>query len=373
MNDFKEKLKYHTNTISDVPKNIISKEDRLSHKIKKAAMIGGLSMMAAISSVGCSKSETKKTTEVTQQQVSDYDLETELSENDKAKKSLIEDTQTLIETIENYPDKELSDDDSLKLENLLLKYVFIETSVNYQGNISYNSIIPERNNSQLTGTFRINPEEKKYIENYIDYESKGLLLDSAATQLFNNYYSNAFGEKSLKNALSTLYKVELNLGRQNHELIENLSYEDLVNLMKSSYVSAYNNMLTANNQNTSEQTINASDFILYINQENDGQYSLSSYKIDDDGYHSVFETTLDSNNVKVIDDYVNTYSTFYNDSSDIDAILSNLKTANEENQVSEEELIEQLTDIALHPEKLEAYLYRTGLDSYSTEINDDGR
>lgn len=372
MNDFKENLKYNTSNLSHATK----KETSLPHKVKKVAMIGGLSLMAAISSVGCSKSTSQQSVEILEQTNFENSTETELSKNDKAKERLIKDTQELIQRIENYSGNELSDDDYIKLENLLSTYVFIETSSNYGGNIPYTSIIPEKQNSQLIGTFYINNDEKKNIKNYILYEDRGLVLDTEATQLYNEYYSNILGSKSLLNALSTLYKIEVNLTKENEQLINNLSYDETVNLMKSSYVSAYNNMLAANNNYNPVETYEASDFILYVNQEENEEYSLSSYIIDDNGNHTLFETTLDTKNVKVIDDYLDAYTVFYDNDSNISGILSSLKIANEKNQVSEDELVEQLTSISLHPEKMNAYLKTTGLQkdpSETTEKIDDER
>lgn len=371
MNEFKENLKYNPNNLSKETGN--SNTNSLSHKIKKAAMIGGLSIMAAISSVGCSKSEDTKDNGIMALEVSENSSKTEFSKNEQAKQSLLEDTQNLVETLQNYADSSLSESDALKLENLLLKYIFIETSNNYNGDIPYQSIIPNRNQSLLSGSFYINHEDKKNIKNYNEYEDNGLVLDTESTELYNDYYSNILEKQPVKNALSALYNVELSLCKENKELLKDLSYEELVNLMKSSYVSAYNNKLATNSDYTSDQAVNASDFIVYVNQETDGQYSLSSYRLDDNGNHSLFETTLDANHVEVIDDYLEAYSTFYEDSSNVEAILSDLKTANKEHQVSEYQLVEQLTDISLHPEKMDAYLTKTGLKWSARNVSDDGR
>ncbi len=370
MNQFKESLKYNQ---TDISKNTSEPQNNLLKKIKKAAMIGSLSVMAAVSSVSCSKSDGSTRANITEHQNLDNPSETNLSQNDKAREQLLEDIQEQINKIENYPDNKLSDEDSLKIENLLYQYVFLETSDNYGENIPYTSIIPNKDHAQLSGTFSVTDDQKKSIRNYYQYEDKGLLLDADSTQLFNEYVSNILGTASLSNTLSTLYKVELNLCKENEQLIDNLSYEDTVNLMKSSYISAYNNMLEANNSYNSVETKDASDFIVYVNKDTDGEYSLSSYILNDNGDHTLFETTLDTQSVKVLDDYLDAYSAFYDDSTNVETILTNLKIANDENQVSEDELIEQLTNISLHHEKFDKYLAKTGLHQNVSEQSQEER
>ena len=164
MSQFLDDLKYNVHSVA--------------HKAKKGLLVGGLSLMAATSFVGCSKSSSDHSTTIEQQQDNTNELDEKFN-------NLSSEADELITALEAYSSYELSKEDSLKVNNFLLDYTFAKTSQDYGGNIPADAIIPTINNSSLDGTFSVSEEERSQnlsIAQYTDFS-----LNPEAVELYNDY------------------------------------------------------------------------------------------------------------------------------------------------------------------------------------------
>lgn len=325
MNKFLDDLKYNVHSVA--------------HKAKKGLLVGGLSLMAATSFVGCSKSSSDNTTAIEQEQNTNA-LEEKFN-------SLSSEADELVAELEAYSSYELSKEDSLKVNNFLLDYTFAKTSQDYGGNIPADAIIPMKNNSSLDGTFSVSEEERNQnlsIAQYTDFS-----LNPEAVELYNDYIAD---ETSLRNALSSVYSVKADLIEKNPELLNDLSQEDMLNLIKSSYVAAYNN------KNQNSDPLKAINTDLEIQLISMSHYDITSYDNSENDYPSTLEHVIaidhHSDVAKHLDNFVyeNSVLTDYQDAciSCVTNIpnastLDELKEANEKNEVTSKEIFDQLIDI----------------------------
>ena len=323
MNKFLDDLKYNVHSVA--------------HKAKKGLLVGGLSLMAATSFVGCSKSSSDNTTTIEQEQNAN---ELEKQFNDLSSKA--DNLATELETYSNY---ELSKEDSLKVSNFLLDYALTKTSQDYGGNIPTDAIIPTKNNSSLDGTFSVSEEEKSQnlsIAQYTDFS-----LNPEAVALYNNFIVD---ETNVRNALSSVYSVKADLIEKNPELLNDLSQEDMLNLIKSSYVAAYNN------KNQNSDPLKAINVELEIQSISMSHYDITSYDNSENNYPSTLEHVIaidhHSDVAKHVDnfEYENSVLTDYQDacielSTSKSSTLDELKEANEKNEVTSKEIFDQLIDI----------------------------
>ena len=319
MNKFLDDLKYNV--------------DSIAHKAKKGLLVGGLSLLAASSFVGCSKPSSGHTTTIEQEQERDSNSE----ELEKTINYVSSDADELAEKLEALsPISELSDKDSLAITNFLLDYTFAKTSQNYNGEIPSTSIIPNTVNGKLDGTFKLSEEDRvnyfKALEKY-NYE---LNLDSESAELYNSFpdYANA------KDALSYVYTVKADLVEMTPELVSELSYDDMLSLIKSSYASAYNN------KNPDSESLDAIDSRLSINllNANNNTYDISWGYLSDDGQYHFLESNRSSSGSDLVDDYEDVCIKYYlNDSNS--SMLDSLKKANEKNEVTTQQIISQVVDI----------------------------
>ena len=322
MNKFLDDLKYNVNSVA--------------HKAKKGLLVGGLSLMAASSFIGCSKATSDKPTTIEQTQ------EQDTSELEKRFDYLSKNADELISELEAYPSSTLSDEETLKVSNFLLDYVFTKTSQNFGGEIPATVMIPNKNNNLLDGTFKIPEDEReKYFQ--VLQENDVIYFNDEAVDLYNSY---TLDETSLRKALSSVYTVKADLIEKNPELLDDLSYEDMLNLIKSSYVSAYNN------QNDNEKDVRAVDTTIHINKLNDLLFSISTsleptIKVTSkQASHDTYSEYIDehTNDSTVINDYKDACIAYYlNDSNS--SMLDSLQEANEKYEVTTEEVIDQLMDI----------------------------
>ena len=319
MNKFLDDLKYNV--------------DSIAHKAKKGLLVGGLSLLAASSFVGCSKPSSGHTTTIEQEQERDSNSE----ELEKTINYVSSDADELAEKLEALsPISELSDKDSLAITNFLLDYTFAKTSQNYNGEIPSTSIIPNTVNGKLDGTFKLSEEDRvnyfKALEKY-NYE---LNLDSESAELYNSFpdYANA------KDALSYVYTVKADLVEMTPELVSELSYDDMLSLIKSSYASAYNN------KNPDSESLDAIDSRLSINllNANNNTYDISWGYLSDDGQYHFLESNRSSSGSDLVDDYEDVCIKYYlNDSNS--SMLDSLKKANAKNEVTTQQIISQVVDI----------------------------
>ena len=319
MNKFLDDLKYNV--------------DSIAHKAKKGLLVGGLSLLAASSFVGCSKPSSGHTTTIEQEQERDSNSE----ELEKTINYVSSDADELAEKLEALsPISELSDKDSLAITNFLLDYTFAKTSQNYNGEIPSTSIIPNTVNGKLDGTFKLSEEDRvnyfKALEKY-NYE---LNLDSESAELYNSFpdYANA------KDALSYVYTVKADLVEMTPELVSELSYDDMLSLIKSSYASAYNN------KNPDSESLDAVDSRLSINllNANNNTYDISWGYLSDDGQYHFLESNRSSSGSDLVDDYEDVCIKYYLNNSN-SSMLDSLKKANEKNEVTTQQIISQVVDI----------------------------
>lgn len=317
MNKFLDELKYNV--------------DSIAHKAKKGLLISGLSLLAASSFVGCSKSSSDNSISVEQEQNSNSE------ELEKAFNYVSSDADELAEKLETLsPISELSNEDSLAVTNFLLNYTFAKTSQNYNGEIPASSIIPNVVNGKLDGTFKLSEDSRiKYYKTLEDHNYE-LYLDSESVELYNSFPEYA----DTRDALSYVYTVKADLVEMKPELISELSYDDMLSLIKSSYVSAYNN------KDTNTEYLDAVDTRLSINllNANKNTYDISWGYISDDGEYHSLETNRSSSGTDLVDDYEDVCVKYYlNDSNS--SMLDSLKKANEKNEVTTQEIISQVIDI----------------------------
>ena len=319
MNKFLDDLKYNV--------------DSIAHKAKKGLLVGGLSLLAASSFVGCSKPSSDHTTTIEQDQEQDSNSE----ELEKTFNYVSSNADELAEKLEALsPISELSDKDSLEVTNFLLSYTFAKTSQNYAGEIPANSIIPNTVNGKLDGTFKLSKEnEMKYYKTLEDHNYE-LHLDPESVELYNSFpdYADA------RDALSFVYTVKADLVEMNPDLVSELSYDDMLSLIKSSYVSAYNN------KDTNTEYLDAVDTRLSINllNANNNSYDVSWGYLSDDGQYHFLESNRSSTGNNLVDDYEDVCIKYYlNDSNS--SMLDSLKKANEKNEVTTQEIISQVIDI----------------------------
>ena len=317
MNKFLDDLKYNV--------------DSIAHKAKKGLLVGGLSLLAASSFVGCSKPSSNHSTSIEQEQESN---------SEKLEKTLnyvSSDADELAERLEALPSySELSNKDALDVTNFLLSYTFAKTSQNYNGDIPANSIIPNTVSGKLDGTFKLSEEDKVKYFRTLEERNYELYLDSEAAELYNSFpdYANA------KDALSYVYTVKADLVEMNPELVSKLSYDDMLSLIKSSYVSAYNN------KNADAKYLDAVDTRLSINllNANNQTYDISWGYLSDDGEYHSLENNRTSSGSNLVDDYEDVCVKYYlNDSNS--SMLDSLKEANEKNEVTTQQIINQVIDI----------------------------
>ena len=324
-NKFLDELKYNVNSVA--------------HKAKKGLMIGGLSLLAATSFVGCSKSSSENQVSVEQEQANADELEKRFS-------SISDNADELAEKFEAMPSySELSGEDLTDISNFLLSYTFAKTSQDFQGAIPADSIIPDVTNRKLEGTFRLSEEyRQKYFKTLEEQSSDLLYLDPECVEFYNSFpeYADAH------DALSYIYTVKANLIEMNPELADKLTDEDMKNLIKSSYVSAYNNRYP------NQEYVKAEDTTWYINLLNTDFYSISTsleneIKVTRNSEPSErYSDYIDQekNNSTVIIDYKNACIGYYQEYSN-SYILDSLKSANEKNEVTTQQIINQLIDINL--------------------------
>lgn len=317
MNKFLDELKYNVNSVA--------------HKAKKGLLVGGLSLLAASSFVGCSKSSSDNPVPIEQEQNNAEKLE----EKFDYISSEADELAARLETLSPY--EELSDENSLDLTNFLLSYTFAKTSQNYNGEIPAGSIIPNTVGGKLDGTFKLSDEDRVKYFKALEKYNYDLYLDQESMELYNSvpdYTDN-------KDALSYVYTVKADLIQMNPELISELSNDDMLNLIKSSYVSAYN-------KNTNNEHIDTVDTRLSINliNENEQNYNISWTHISEDGSASTLESNLDSSGTDLVDDYEDVCIKYYRNDSN-SSMLDSLKEANEKNEVSTQQIIDELIDIDL--------------------------
>ena len=331
MNKFLDDLKYNVNSIQ--------------HKAKKGLLIGGLSLLAASSFVGCSKSSSDHSTTIEQN-----------SNNEELEKTfgyVSSDADELAERLEALPSySELSSKDALDVSNFLLSYTFAKTSQDYNGEIPANSIIPNTVNGKLDGTFKLSEENQiKYYKTLEDYNYE-LHLDPESVEFYNSFPDYA----DTKDALSYIYTVKADLIEMNPDLVSELSYDDMLSLIKSSYVSAYNN------KHTQPERLDAVDTRLYINLLNANDYDISWGYLSDDGQSHFLENNRSSSGNDLVDDYEDVCIKYYlNDSNS--SMLDSLKEANEKNEVTTQQIISQVIDINME----KAHQEQTNETEHSSE------
>ena len=315
MNKFLDDLKYNVNSIQ--------------HKAKKGLLVGGLSLLAASSFVGCSKPSSDHSTTIEQDSNSE--------ELEKTLNYVSSDADELAEKLEALPSySELSNEDALEVTNFLLNYTFAKTSQNYNGEIPSTSIIPNTVSGKLDGTFKLSEEDKVNYFRTLEKYNYELNLDSESAELYNSFpdYADA------RDALSYVYTVKADLVEMSPELISELSYDDMLNLIKSSYISAYNN------RNADAEQLDAGDSRLSINllDADNNIYDISWEYFSDDGQHYFLGNNRSSSGSDVVDDYEEVCIKYYiNDSNS--SMLDSLKEANEKNQVTTQQIISEFIDI----------------------------
>ena len=315
MNKFLDDLKYNVNSVA--------------HKAKKGLLVGGLSLLAASSFVGCSKSSSDHSTTIEQQQASNSE------ELEKSFNNVSSNADELAKKLETLPSSsELSNEDVLDVTNFLLRYTFAKTSQDYNGEIPSTSIIPNVVNGKLDGTFKLSEEDKIKYFSTLEKNNNELNLDSESVELYNSFpdYADA------KDALSYVYTVKADLVKMNPELVNELSYDDMLSLIKSSYVSAYNN------KNTNTEKLDAVDTRLYINLLNANDYDISWEYLSDDGQYQLLESNRYSSGTDLVNDYEDVCEKYYMKDSN-SSMLDSLKEANEKNEVTTQQIISQVIDI----------------------------
>ena len=331
MNKFLDDLKYNVNSIQ--------------HKAKKGLLVGGLSLLAASSFVGCSKPSSDHSTTIEQDSNSE--------ELEKALNYVSSDADELAEKLEALPSySELSNEDALEVTNFLLNYTFAKTSQNYNGEIPSTSIIPNTVSGKLDGTFKLSEEDKVNYFRTLEKYNYELNLDSESAELYNSFpdYADA------RDALSYVYTVKADLIEMNSDLVSELSYDDMLSLIKSSYASAYNN------KNTNTEDLYAVDTRLSINLLNANDYDISWGYLSDDGQSHFLENNRSSSGNDLVDDYEDVCIKYYlNDSNS--SMLDSLKEANEKNEVTTQQIISQVIDINME----KAHQEQTNETEHSSE------
>ena len=331
MNKFLNDLKYNVNSIQ--------------HKAKKGLLVGGLSLLAASSFVGCSKPSSDHSTTIEQDSNSE--------ELEKALNYVSSDADELAEKLEALPSySELSNEDALEVTNFLLNYTFAKTSQNYNGEIPSTSIIPNTVSGKLDGTFKLSEEDKVNYFRTLEKYNYELNLDSESAELYNSFpdYADA------RDALSYVYTVKADLIEMNSDLVSELSYDDMLSLIKSSYASAYNN------KNTNTEDLDAVDTRLSINLLNANDYDISWGYLSDDGQSHFLENNRSSSGNDLVDDYEDVCIKYYlNDSNS--SMLDSLKEANEKNEVTTQQIISQVIDINME----KAHQEQTNETEHSSE------
>ena len=331
MNKFLNDLKYNVNSIQ--------------HKAKKGLLVGGLSLLAASSFVGCSKPSSDHSTTIEQDSNSE--------ELEKALNYVSSDADELAEKLEALPSySELSNEDALEVTNFLLNYTFAKTSQNYNGEIPSTSIIPNTVSGKLDGTFKLSEEDKVNYFRTLEKYNYELNLDSESAELYNSFpdYADA------RDALSYVYTVKADLIEMNPDLVSELSYDDMLSLIKSSYASAYNN------KNTNTEDLDAVDTRLSINLLNANDYDISWGYLSDDGQSHFLENNRSSSGNDLVDDYEDVCIKYYlNDSNS--SMLDSLKEANEKNEVTTQQIISQVIDINME----KAHQEQTNETEHSSE------
>ena len=331
MNKFLDDLKYNVNSIQ--------------HKAKKGLLVGGLSLLAASSFVGCSKPSSDHSTTIEQDSNSE--------ELEKALNYVSSDADELAEKLEALPSySELSNEDALEVTNFLLNYTFAKTSQNYNGEIPSTSIIPNTVSGKLDGTFKLSEEDKVNYFRTLEKYNYELNLDSESAELYNSFpdYADA------RDALSYVYTVKADLIEMNPNLVSELSYDDMLSLIKSSYASAYNN------KNTNTEDLDAVDTRLSINLLNANDYDISWGYLSDDGQSHFLENNRSSSGNDLVDDYEDVCIKYYlNDSNS--SMLDSLKEANEKNEVTTQQIISQVIDINME----KAHQEQTNETEHSSE------
>ena len=331
MNKFLDDLKYNVNSIQ--------------HKAKKGLLVGGLSLLAASSFVGCSKPSSDHSTTIEQDSNSE--------ELEKALNYVSSDADELAEKLEALPSySELSNEDALEVTNFLLNYTFAKTSQNYNGEIPSTSIIPNTVSEKLDGTFKLSEEDKVNYFRTLEKYNYELNLDSESAELYNSFpdYADA------RDALSYVYTVKADLIEMNPDLVSELSYDDMLSLIKSSYASAYNN------KNTNTEDLDAVDTRLSINLLNANDYDISWGYLSDDGQSHFLENNRSSSGNDLVDDYEDVCIKYYlNDSNS--SMLDSLKEANEKNEVTTQQIISQVIDINME----KAHQEQTNETEHSSE------
>ena len=331
MNKFLDDLKYNVNSIQ--------------HKAKKGLLVGGLSLLAASSFVGCSKPSSDHSTTIEQDSNSE--------ELEKALNYVSSDADELAEKLEALPSySELSNEDALEVTNFLLNYTFAKTSQNYNGEIPSTSIIPNTVSGKLDGTFKLSEEDKVNYFRTLEKYNYELNLDSESAELYNSFpdYADA------RDALSYVYTVKADLIEMNPDLVSELSYDDMLSLIKSSYASAYNN------KNTNTEDLDAVDTRLSINLLNANDYDISWGYLSDDGQSHFLENNRFSSGNDLVDDYEDVCIKYYlNDSNS--SMLDSLKEANEKNEVTTQQIISQVIDINME----KAHQEQTNETEHSSE------
>lgn len=331
MNKFLDDLKYNVNSIQ--------------HKAKKGLLVGGLSLLAASSFVGCSKPSSDHSTTIEQDSNSE--------ELEKALNYVSSDADELAEKLEALPSySELSNEDALEVTNFLLNYTFAKTSQNYNGEIPSTSIIPNTVSGKLDGTFKLSEEDKVNYFRTLEKYNYELNLDSESAELYNSFpdYADA------RDALSYVYTVKADLIEMNPDLVSELSYDDMLSLIKSSYASAYNN------KNTNTEDLDAVDTRLSINLLNANDYDISWGYLSDDGQSHFLENNRSSSGNDLVDDYEDVCIKYYlNDSNS--SMLDSLKEANKKNEVTTQQIISQVIDINME----KAHQEQTNETEHSSE------
>lgn len=317
MNKFLDELKYNVNSVA--------------HKAKKGLLVGGLSLLAASSFVGCTKPSSDHSTSIEQEQDSNSE------ELEKSFDNISSNADEVVEKLESLPShSELSDEDSLDITNFLLSYTFAKTSQDYNGAIPSNSIIPNTVAGKLDGTFKLSEEDQQKYFKTLEECNYELNLNREAVELYNSFPEYA----DTKDALSYIYTVKADLVEMSPELISELSYDDMLNLIKSSYISAYNN------RNADAEQLDAGDSRLSINllDADNNIYDISWEYFSDDGQHYFLGNNRSSSGSDVVDDYEEVCIKYYiNDSNS--SMLDSLKQANEKNQVTTQQIISEFIDI----------------------------
>lgn len=331
MNKFLDDLKYNVNSIQ--------------HKAKKGLLVGGLSLLAASSFIGCSKPSSDHSTTIEQDSNSE--------ELEKALNYVSSDADELAEKLEALPSySELSNEDALEVTNFLLNYTFAKTSQNYNGEIPSTSIIPNTVSRKLDGTFKLSEEDKVNYFRTLEKYNYELNLDSESAELYNSFpdYADA------RDALSYVYTVKADLIEMNPDLVSELSYDDMLSLIKSSYASAYNN------KHTQPERLDAVDTRLSINLLNANDYDISWGYLSDDGQSHFLESNRSSSGNDLVDDYEDVCIKYYlNDSNS--SMLDSLKEANEKNEVTTQQIISQVIDINME----KAHQEQTNETEHSSE------